>query len=154
MTKSKILDFKKNLDRREEYDVQLRLEYEIRLEINKLYALKHTHESELVGLEKRLSEIEFFNTNTELLQTQLDQHIVSYFETCESKMLGVSRLAVSTRLSDLLAVDQTVFKVTEPQDAEEPTKINLLYSCSITRPVSLEQFKQFLSGCLLEGRQL
>lgn len=67
MTKSKILDFKKNLDKREEYDVQLRLEYEIRLEINKLYALKHTHESELVGLEKRLSEIEFFNTNTELL---------------------------------------------------------------------------------------
>lgn len=57
-TKEKIENFKKNLDNKEDYDVQLKLEYEIRLDISKLYAIKHSHESEFKGLERRLSEVE------------------------------------------------------------------------------------------------
>ncbi len=146
--KTKIEDFKKNFDNRQEYEIQLKLEYEIRLDISKLYSLKHSHESECAGLERRLRELEIFNTNTELLYKLFDSHILRFIQNSEDKVLNLVKGVAATRMCELLTIDENFFKVDDEADSTIKN-IYEMYSIKVSSPLTDEDFKYFLSTCLV-----
>lgn len=147
--KFKIASFKQNVEKCEDYELQLKLEYEIRLEINKLYMLKHSHESECVGLDKRLEELEAFNTSTELVHSLLHYQAIKFFEKCEEFMLHQSRDAALLRLSSILTCDFTNLKIEQGEEASR--QIEDLYQIKLDSPITDDQFKEFLVINLLNG---
>lgn len=147
--KAKIKTFKDNVENCEDYELQLKLEYEIRLDINKLYSLKHSHESEFSGLEKRLEELEAFNTSTDLVHSLLNNQLIQFFEKCEDKILLQVRDAALIRLSEILSLKLSDFTISTGDEACE--QIEKLYNIKVGSPIIDEQFKRFLMDNLLAG---
>lgn len=148
--KFKIAAFKQNVEKCEDYELQLKLEYEIRLEINRLYQLKHSHESECVGLDRRLEELEAFNTSTDLVHSLLNYQIIQFFEKCEDNMLVQLKEASLNRLANILSCSQNQLQT---ELGEESVKqIEEFYGIKLETPISDDQFKEFLISNLLNGR--
>lgn len=148
--KLKIAAFKQNVENSEDYEQQLKLEYEIRLEINRLYKLKHSHESECVGLDKRLEELEAFNTSTDLVHSLLNYQAIKFFEKCEDSILLQVRDAAIVRLASILSCNLASLKVEQGENASK--QIEELYGIKLESPVTDDQFKAFLVENLLCGR--
>jgi hypothetical protein len=147
-----ITTFKKNVESCDDYEMQLKLEYEIRLEINRLYKLKHSHESEFAGLEKRLEELESFNTSTELVHSLLNCQVIQFFEKCEDNMLMQVRDSSLVRLASILSSDLTQWKVEQGEAACH--QIEQFYQIKLESPITDDCFKEFLIKNLLSGRRL
>jgi vacuolar-type H+-ATPase subunit I/STV1 len=148
--KNKIKDYKEKVQNAEGYELQLKLEYEIRLEINRLYSLKHNHESECSGLDKRLDELEAFNTGTEVMQSLLNYQIIQFFEKCEDKMLLQQRDSALIRLASILNAEVEQWKVAQGEEACK--QIEKFYNLSIPSPISDASYKDFLHTNILSGR--
>lgn len=148
--KKSIKEFKENIVKGETYEVQLKLEYQIRLEINRLYTLKHSHESEMVGLDKRLEELEAFNTSTELIHSLLNYQLINFFEKVEDKMLVQQRDAAVVRLASILNAEIDQWKVAQGEDTFK--QIEKLYNLTIESPITDERFKDFLHSNILAGK--
>ena len=146
--KRKIDEFKIKVDSNEPSVDRLILEYEIRTDIQKLYALKSTHETECVGLEKRLTEIEAFNSNTELLREIINSKIVEFFEECEDSIFRQEDNSAITRLFVLSNSDHR-FSQLDWSSIKKHEIIDQL-SESITPQQSHDEgFKTFLSQVLI-----
>ena len=150
--KSKIKEYKDKVQSAEGYEVQLKLEYDIRLEINRLYTLKHNHESECSGLDKRLDELEAFNTGTEVMQSLLNYQIIQFFEKCEDKMLLQQRDSALIRLASILNAEVDHWKVAQGEEACK--QIEKLYNLNIPTPISDGSYKDFLHTNILSGIHL
>lgn len=146
---NKIKEYKEKVQNAEGYEIQLKLEYEIRLEINRLYSLKHNHESECSGLDKRLDELEAFNTGTEVMQSLLNYQIIQFFEKCEDKMLQQQRDSALIRLASILNAEVDQWKVEQGEEACR--QIEKLYNLNISTPISDASYKDFLHTNILSG---
>lgn len=147
--KNKIKDYKDKVQNSEGYELQLKLEYEIRLEINRLYSLKHNHESECSGLDKRLDELEAFNTGTEVMQSLLNYQMIQFFEKCEDKMLIQQRDSALIRLACILNSEVDQWKVAQGEEACK--QIERLYNLNFPSPITDAKFKDFLHANILAG---
>jgi hypothetical protein len=147
--KNKIKEYKEKVQNAEGYEIQLKLEYEIRLEINRLYTLKYNHESECSSLDKRLDELEAFNTGTEVMQSLLNYQIIQFFEKCEDKMLQQQRDSALIRLASILNAEVDQWKVEQGEEACR--QIEKLYNLNIPTPISDASYKDFLHTNILSG---
>lgn len=134
-TKKKVEMFKVNVDNMEEFEVQLRLEYEIRLEIHRLYSLKNSHDIECSGLQKRLSDLDIFNSNIELIQNLLNIQLIQFFEECEAKILLETKRKTLIKLEILLSLQPKAVIEASTQVLEE---------ASLEAPIEDVNFKAFL----------
>ena len=150
--KVKIYTFKQNVDDCGDYEAQLKLEYEIRLEINRLYNLKHSHESEYAGLDKRLEELEAFNTSTELLQSLLNYQLIKFFEKSEDSILAQIKDSSTIRLANILSTDVSKWRI--EQGGEGSEQIEAFYQITLSTPIPDDQFKSFITNSLLSGDQI
>jgi len=113
----------------------LRLEYEIRLEIHRLYSLKSSHDSECSGLQKRLSDLDLFNSNIELIQNLLNIQLVQFFEKCEAKLLLESRKKTLIKLEILLSL--------QPRPLDDAST-QVLDDVCLKAPIEDPSFKAYL----------
>lgn len=133
--KKKIEVFKANVDNMEEFEIQLKLEYEIRLEIHRLYSLKNSHEKECSALQKRLSDLDSFNSNIGLIQNLLNIQLIQFFEKCEEKLLLETRKKTMVKLEILLS--------SETKPAVD-VSAGALADASLQAPIEDQSFKVYL----------
>lgn len=144
VVKGKIKEYREAVDRLNDSEVLLRLEYEVRLEIQRLYSIKHAHEVEASGLERRLAEIEAFNASTVEIENTLYNQILEFAESSEDSLLPQVSNCLLTRLQSLFGENQDFPALENPRLALS------IEDTTISISTGEDSFKKLLQDQLVE----
>lgn len=163
-TKQKISEYKKSIKEKEGFEKQLKLEYEIRISINRVYELKNSYESLYSSLERRLEFVELFNTNIQEMNIKANSEVLNVFEFCENKLLQQAKEISAIKLTFIFNIVQKKFPVHLGEEDKEGPDWNTLQQIfkgkklkeeetedvlKLKFPVNESDFKNYLSSFIL-----
>lgn len=144
IVKAKIKEYREAVDKLADSEIILRLEYEVRLEIQRLYTIKNAHEKEASGLERRLAEIEAFNASTVEIENTLYSQILEFAESSEDGLLPQVSNYLLSRLQSMVGNKDEFPNLENPRAALDIDDPNTSIS------TGEDQFKKLLQDQLVE----